>query len=73
MTNHEEFLKRLRKTFIIEASEGIANMTSNLIKLEQEQSESLQNELIEATYREAHSLKGAARAVNINDIYDHKL
>ncbi|MFZ4463353.1 MAG: hybrid sensor histidine kinase/response regulator [Bacteroidales bacterium] len=68
MTNHEEFLKKLRKTFKIEASEGIANMTSNLLKLEKEQSESLKAELIEATFREAHSLKGAARAVNINEI-----
>jgi two-component system chemotaxis sensor kinase CheA len=68
MANHEEFLKKLRKTFRIEASEGIANITTNLIALEKEQSGSKKTALIEAAYRDAHSLKGAARAVNMSEI-----
>ncbi|MBE0648242.1 MAG: hybrid sensor histidine kinase/response regulator [Bacteroidales bacterium] len=68
MTSREEFLKKIRATFKVEAAEGIANITSNLIELEKEPPEARQTQLIEAIYREAHSLKGAARAVNINEI-----
>ncbi len=68
MASREEFIKKLRETFKIEAAEGIANMTSNLMELEKEQTETRKAELVEATFREAHSLKGAARAVNISEI-----
>jgi two-component system chemotaxis sensor kinase CheA len=68
MTSREEFLLKIRATFKIEASEGIANITSNLMELENGPPEERQAQLIEAIYREAHSLKGAARAVNISEI-----
>ncbi len=68
MNNREEFLKKIRATFKIEATEGIANITSNLIELEKKPPEAKQAQLIEAIFREAHSLKGAARAVNITEI-----
>jgi two-component system chemotaxis sensor kinase CheA len=68
MANHEEFLKKLRKTFRIEAAEGIANITTNLIAMEKDQTGSQKTSLIEAAYRDAHSLKGAARAVNMAEI-----
>jgi len=68
MTNREEFLKRIRATFKIEAGEGIATITSSLIELEKEPPEERLMQLIEGIYREAHSLKGAARAVNIAEI-----
>ena len=68
MTSREEFLKKIRATFKIEAAEGIVNITSNLIDLEKKLPEAKQVQLIEAIFREAHSLKGAARAVNISEI-----
>jgi len=68
MKDKEEFRKRILETFKIEAEEGIQNMTSNLIELEKGPSESNKMEIIEAMFREAHSLKGASRAVNIIEI-----
>ncbi len=68
MANREEFLKRLRKTFKIEAEEGIAHITSSLIELEKGTPAKRQDELVEAVFRDAHSLKGAARAVNFTEI-----
>ncbi len=68
MNKKEKFLKKIRATFRIEAEENITSMTSNLIELEKNPSESRKMELIENVFREAHSLKGASRAVNITDI-----
>ena len=68
MNKKDEFLKKIRATFRIEAEENIKKMTSNLIELEKNPSESHKMELIENVFREAHSLKGASRAVNITDI-----
>lgn len=68
MTNREEFLKRLRETFRVEANEGIVHITSNLIELEKEQPALRKRELVEAIFRDSHSLKGAARAVNFSEI-----
>ncbi len=68
MVSRDEFLKKLRETFRVEASEGLNHITANLISLEKGPSESRRTELIEATFREAHSLKGASRAVNIAEI-----
>lgn len=68
MASREEFLKRLRNTFSIEASEGIAHITASLIELEKGTSVQRQRELIETVFRDAHSLKGAARAVSFSEI-----
>lgn len=68
MNKKEEFLKKILATFRIEAEETIKKMTSILIELEKNPSESHKMELIETIFREAHSLKGASRAVNIRDI-----
>ncbi len=64
----EEFLKRLRLTFRTEAEEHLQAMSSGLIDLEKKQSAEEQTVIIEIIFREAHSLKGAARAVNLTDI-----
>lgn len=65
----KNFLERLLQTFRIEADEHITNISSCLLRLEQDGSESLSEEaaqrVLEEVYREAHSLKGAARAVGI--------
>jgi two-component system chemotaxis sensor kinase CheA len=64
----EEFFKRLRETFKIEAREHLHAISSRLIELEKEQSAEEQTSIIETIFREAHSLKGAARSVNFTAI-----
>ncbi len=64
----EAFLKKLLATFRMEAEEHIAKIATGLIDLEKVAGTTRQGELIEAIFREAHSLKGAARAVNLGEI-----
>lgn len=64
----EEFLKRLQAIFKIEAEEHIAVLSSGLIELEKDAKGEKSEVLIESIFREAHSLKGAARSVNRADI-----
>ncbi|MHB8581278.1 MAG: hybrid sensor histidine kinase/response regulator [Ignavibacteriaceae bacterium] len=65
---NNEFLKRLLATFAIEAEERINNIYSGLMNLEKNASPEKEMEEIEIIFREAHSLKGASRAVNLIDI-----
>jgi two-component system, chemotaxis family, sensor kinase CheA len=58
----------LLATFAVEAGEHIRAMSSGLIELETTRAAGRQLEIIEAIFREAHSLKGAARAVNLAEI-----
>ena len=67
-TKEEEFLKRLQAMFKIEAEEHINVLSSGLIELEKNPKSVRLPELIESIFREAHSLKGAARSVNRTDI-----
>jgi two-component system chemotaxis sensor kinase CheA len=64
----EEFLKRLQVIFRAEAEEHIKVLSSGLIELEKKPDAKRSKELVETIFREAHSLKGAARSVNSNDI-----
>ena len=64
----EEFLVQLREAFTVEAAEHLDAMTVGLLDLEKAPEPARQAELVETTFREAHSLKGAARAVNRTDI-----
>jgi two-component system chemotaxis sensor kinase CheA len=59
------FLKKLLATFRIEAREHVNAMFSGVAELEKMPGEVKQAELVEAIFREAHSLKGAARSVNL--------
>jgi two-component system chemotaxis sensor kinase CheA len=69
MDNKEDvFLKRLQSMFQVEAEEHINILSSGLIELEKNQEKKKSLELIETIFREAHSLKGAARSVNRMDI-----
>ncbi len=63
-----EFSIRLRQTFLVEAEEHIQTITSGLIELEKTPCPEKMKEIIEALFREAHSLKGAARSVNLREI-----
>lgn len=67
-TKDEEFLKRLQATFRVEAEEHIRDLTSGLIEFEKAPKTVNAAELVEKIYREAHSLKGAARSVNMKGV-----
>jgi len=61
-------LKRLLATFKIEAQEHVESIASGLVGLENASAPGTQADLLETTFRSAHSLKGAARTVNETDI-----
>ncbi len=63
-----DFLKRLLVTFRIEAQEHLDTLFAGIDELERRPDETRQAELIETIFREAHSLKGAARSVNMAQI-----
>jgi two-component system chemotaxis sensor kinase CheA len=64
----DEFLKMLRSTFKVEAEEHLEAMATGLLELEKTPAPEEQRRLVEKVFRAAHSLKGAARSVNFNDI-----
>ena len=63
----EAFLKRLMATFRVEADEHVRSITGGLIELEKHPDPQAAAAIIEMVFREAHSLKGAARAVDLTD------
>ena len=63
-----DFLKRLLKTFRLEAREHIDALFAGIDEIEKSADAVRQAELIETIFREAHSLKGAARSVNLVQI-----
>lgn len=63
-----DFLKRLLKTFKLEAQEHIDALFAGIDEIEKSTDTAKQAELIETIFREAHSLKGAARSVNLMPI-----
>ncbi|MGC1372120.1 MAG: Hpt domain-containing protein, partial [Candidatus Sulfotelmatobacter sp.] len=67
-TRDEEFEKKLRATFRVEADEHVRAMSSGLVELEKSSTDEERASLVETIFREAHSLKGAARAVNVREI-----
>lgn len=68
VSKSDELAKRLLSTFKVEAEEHLKNITSGLIELEKDLDPQVKAGIIETVFREAHSLKGAARAVNQTDI-----
>jgi two-component system chemotaxis sensor kinase CheA len=64
----DDFRRRLLSTFGVEAREHIRAISSGLIALENTAAAGQQPEIVEAIFREAHSLKGAARTVNLTEI-----
>ncbi len=65
---NDQFLKKLLGTFRLEAEEHLQEMSARLLELEKASAGEKQAGLIETVFREAHSLKGAARAVNLPEI-----
>jgi two-component system chemotaxis sensor kinase CheA len=64
-----EFLKKLRDAFKTEATERLKSISSCLADLK-ETSSSIDKQMpfVEIIFREAHSLKGASRVVNLVEI-----
>lgn len=67
ISSDEEFHDWLLATFREEADEILTEISKGLISLEKAE-KGVQDELIEQVFRKTHSLKGAARAVNIRDV-----
>jgi two-component system chemotaxis sensor kinase CheA len=63
-TSEEELLQRLRATFRVEAQEHVQTIATGLVDLERAAPGSSAATL-DTVFRAAHSLKGAARAVNV--------
>jgi len=66
--NEDSFLKELLAMFKIESEEHIKSMSSGLLEMEKITDSDQKLRIIETVYREAHSLKGAARAVSLLDV-----
>jgi two-component system chemotaxis sensor kinase CheA len=63
----EEFLARLRETFRVEASEHLEAITAGLVALDRAL-DAERPPMLERIFREAHSLKGAARSVSLTGV-----
>ncbi len=61
-------LAKLRSAFQVEAAEHLQAISSGLLELERAADGARRQEIVSAVFREAHSLKGAARAVNLHQI-----
>ena len=64
----DEFLEKLTEAFTVEAGEHLQAMTAGLLELEKAPEAPRRKELTETIFREVHSLKGAAGAVNRSDL-----
>lgn len=67
-TQDDEFLRLLRATFRIEAAEHLQAMAAGLLALEKTAIPDEERGIVETVFRSAHSLKGAARAVNLLEV-----
>ena len=65
---NQEIKARLLATFRVEADEHLQAITTNLLALEGELPPAKVREVVEATFRETHTLKGAARSVSLMDV-----
>jgi two-component system chemotaxis sensor kinase CheA len=64
----DEFLKRIKETFRVEAEEHLNAFLAGLTGLEKPQSEESYCQIIEAMFRDIHSLKGAARSIDQREV-----
>src|SRR5262249_3505711 len=64
----EDFRLRLLATFRVEAAEHLRVLSTGLLELEKASAAENHPQTLETIFREAHSLKGAARAVNAGPI-----
>ncbi len=64
----DKLLKRLMATFLEELEEHVGALNRELLALEKEAEPPRRVELLQTLFRSAHSLKGAARSVNVAPI-----
>lgn len=64
----DDIRTRLLATFRVEAEEHLQALTANLLALERGLPVAETRELVEVTFREMHTLKGAARSVGLMDV-----
>ncbi len=67
-TDDQAFIERLLATFREEAEEHLEVLANGLLELERDPESEGAGAAVERLFREAHSLKGAARAVELTDI-----
>ena len=63
----QQFLARLRETFRVEAAEHLEAITAGLLAMERAD-DAERGAIVERVFREAHSLKGAARSVSLTAV-----
>ncbi|MBN2103866.1 hybrid sensor histidine kinase/response regulator [bacterium] len=68
LSQEEAFFKELLSMYKIEAEEHLKAISSGLIEMEKVKAKDKRKSIVETVYREAHSLKGASRAVNLEDV-----
>jgi len=66
--NRDELIRRLSATFLEELADNVRVFNQELLLLESEPASERRQEAIHALFRVAHSLKGAARAVDAHGI-----
>ncbi len=67
-TKNDAFLNKLIETFKQEAKDRIQNISTFLLNLEKQENSESSLKLIEEIFREVHSLKSGARAVNLLNV-----
>lgn len=67
-TLEEELLRDLMQTFQVEAAEHLQTLNQAVLQLERQPEKARRQELLQDAFRAAHSLKGAARAVSLQDV-----
>jgi two-component system chemotaxis sensor kinase CheA len=65
---NQDIKARLLATFRVEAQEHLQVITANLLVLDRELSPSQVQDAVETTFREVHTLKGAARSVGYKEV-----
>ena len=63
----QAFFEHLLATFRVEAEEHLEVLANGVLELERDP-DAVAASAVERLFREAHSLKGAARAVELNDV-----
>lgn len=68
MPTHDQFRAQLLETFRIEAGEHLGAISAGLVEMEQTTDDARRRAVLETVFRGAHSLKGAARSVDMSQI-----
>lgn len=67
-TEDEGFLRTLRATFKLEADDHLHVMATGVLELEKSPEANARRQIVDTVFRAAHSLKGAARAVDFTAV-----